>query len=188
MRKSTLEAAETRRRIVSAAAEAFRARGIEGASLAEVMSAAGLTHGGFYKHFDDKEQLVAEALAQAGRQLLGSIAEGAGKDGRPAIAESYLSAAHRDSPATGCPLAALGPELARAGDRVRAAGSEIVDALIAAMADSAPAGPGARPAAMLGVSVMVGAVILSRIAADRELSAEILQTARTHLAGAARAG
>src|SRR3954468_7509905 len=117
MRKSKAEAAETRKRIVAAAAAEFRKNGIVATGLADLMKAAGLTHGGFYKHFESKDQLVAEACAEAGRALGERVSANASK-GEPVA--SYLSARHRDDPAGGCPLAALGTELARCDGKTRA--------------------------------------------------------------------
>lgn len=117
MRKSKAEAAETRRRIIEVAAREFRRDGIHGASLADVMSAAGLSHGGFYRHFGSKEELVAEALAAAMESILeraGAAADLRGdKSGIDAIVDAYLAIDHRDERSAGCPLAGLGSELAR---------------------------------------------------------------------------
>jgi TetR/AcrR family transcriptional regulator, transcriptional repressor for nem operon len=118
MRKSREEAAETRKRIVRAAALQFREKGIAATGLAELMKTAGLTHGGFYKHFASKDQLVAEATAAAVDSLLKEMA--AHPTIKSAVA-AYLSNRHRDNPASGCPLAALGDELARSGKEARPA-------------------------------------------------------------------
>ena len=120
MRKSREEAAQTRKRIVEAASCEFRKNGIVATGLNDLMKAAGLTHGGFYKHFESKDQLVAEACAEAVEtaileSLAGAASEGAG------FAAAYLSTGHRDSPATGCPLSAIGSELARSDEKTRAA-------------------------------------------------------------------
>src|SRR5277367_6560830 len=117
MRKSREEAAETRKSIVRAAAREFRERGIVATGLADLMSAAGLTHGGFYKHFASKDQLVSEACSEALQIILEKLAA-AGSDGSGAVA-TYLSTDHRDDPAAGCPLAAIGSELARCDEKTR---------------------------------------------------------------------
>jgi TetR/AcrR family transcriptional regulator, transcriptional repressor for nem operon len=116
MRKSKEDAAETRRRIVTAAAGEFREHGIVTTGLADLMKAAGLTHGGFYKHFESKDQVVAEACVEAMRALLEKL------DAAPSMGSvlgSYLSPRHRDDPASGCPLSALGSELARSDEKTR---------------------------------------------------------------------
>src|SRR6266404_2948082 len=118
MRKSREEAAETRKRIVRAAARQFREKGIAAAGLAELMKAAGLTHGGFYKHFTSKDQLVAETTAAALDTLLEEM------DAHPTINAAvavYLSTRHRDNPPSGCPLAAIGSELSRSDKKAREA-------------------------------------------------------------------
>jgi len=92
------------------------------------MAAAGLTHGGFYRHFNSKDQIVAEACATAAEVLVGRLAASASKkspqSGLKTIASTYLSAAHRNDPSDGCPLAALGSEMARADEATRAAATE----------------------------------------------------------------
>src|SRR5271167_2314973 len=120
MRKSREEAARTRKRIVTAASGEFRKNGIVATGLADLMMAAGLTHGGFYKHFESKDQLVREACIEAVETAIleglgAAAAEGSG------AAATYLSTGHRDNPATGCPLSAIGSELARSDEKTRAA-------------------------------------------------------------------
>src|SRR5258707_6684946 len=125
MKKSKIETAETRRRIVKAAAAEFRRNGIHATGLCELMAAAGLTHGGFYRHFDSKDQLVAEACAAGMEAEVGGAAAcpDFGKGGLREIAASYPSTGHTDNPSEGCLLAGLGSELARSGDKTRGAGS-----------------------------------------------------------------
>ena len=124
MRKSRIEAAKTRERIVTAAAAEFRQHGIAGTGLADLMKAAGLTHGGFYRHFKSKDHLVAEACSAAVATMTERVAASAsGKRGRKSLETAvadYLSTEHRDNPRDGCPLAALGSEMARADTQTRA--------------------------------------------------------------------
>lgn len=113
----------TRRRIVTAASEAFRERGVEGMGLDEIMRRAGLTHGGFYAHFRDKSELVAEACAEAFDTAvinLDRIAAQAtpGKRARLLI-DSYLSAHHRDNRSSGCLIVAVGADIARLAGAAR---------------------------------------------------------------------
>ena len=138
MRKSREEAAETRKRIVKAAACEFRAKGVVATGLADLMKAAGLTHGGFYKHFESKDQLVAEAFADAVGEMLGRM------EAAPSVAAAvagYLSAQHRDHPASGCPLSAIGSELARADARTRDAATAGFERLVDLLAAKSR-GPG----------------------------------------------
>jgi TetR/AcrR family transcriptional repressor of nem operon len=188
MRKSKTAAAETRRRIVKTAAAEFRRKGINTTGLNDVMAAAGLTHGGFYRHFASKGQLIAEACAAA----LGAAAETnevpacpmLGKDGLDAMLAEYLSTDHRDNPSEGCVLAGLGSELARSDKETRAAATDgvlkLVDAFTGQYQRTDPRTAKAR--ALVAVSAMIGAVTLSRIVTDPKLSAAILQSTRKHLA------
>src|SRR5262249_2333085 len=125
MRKSRIEAAKTRERIVTAAAAEFRQHGIAATGLADLMKAAGLTHGGFDRHFASKDQLVAQAWEAEIGMMTERVASGAaGKRGRKGLeggVAGYLSTEHRENPRDGCPIAALGSEMARADTQTRAA-------------------------------------------------------------------
>ena len=179
MRKSREEAAQTRKRIVTAASEEFRKNGIVATGLNDLMRAAGLTHGGFYKHFASKDQLVAEACAEALKTILEMLAAAASEKG----AAAYLSTGHRDNPATGCPLSAIGSELARSDEKTRAAATagflKLVE-IVAAQFGKLPPAP-ARRRALVAVSTMIGALTMSRIVTDPELSAAILKEAEKSL-------
>jgi len=182
MRKSREEAAQTRKRIVTAASEEFRKNGIVATGLNDLMSAAGLTHGGFYKHFASKDQLVAEACAEAVETVICErLAAAASEKGGAAAA--YLSSDHRDDPATGCPLSAIGSELARSDEKTRAAATagflKLVEIMAGQFGKIPPAT--ARRRALVAVSTMIGALTMSRIVTDPELSAEILKEAEKSL-------
>jgi len=146
------------------------------------MSAAGLTHGGFYKHFESKDQLVAEACAEAVKTILEMLAATASEKGGAAAA--YLSTGHRDNPPTGCPLSAIGSELARSDEKTRAAATagflRLVEIMAAQLGKLPPAT--ARRRALVAVSTMIGALTMSRIVTDPELSANILKEAEMSLA------
>lgn len=178
MRKSREDAAETRKRIVEAAARQFRENGIAATGLAELMKAAGLTHGGFYKHFRSKDQLVAEATVAAADSLLQEMA--AHPTFKSAVA-AYLSTGHRDNPASGCPLAALGDELARSGKPARAAATAGFMRLADTLAGDACTAA-ARRRALVAAATMIGALTMSRVVSDPKLSAEILVAAEKSLA------
>jgi TetR/AcrR family transcriptional repressor of nem operon len=187
MRKSKQEAEATRQRIIMAAAAAFRENGIAGTGLSELMAAAGLTHGGFYRHFDSKDQVVAEACTAAAESLINQLAVSAfGKSpqrGLKTIVETYLSAAHRDEPADGCPLAALGSEMARGDERTRAAATQALLKLVEVIASQfGKTQPDvARRRALVAAATMIGALTMSRIVTDSELSAGILREAAKQL-------
>jgi TetR/AcrR family transcriptional repressor of nem operon len=149
--------------------------------IADLMKEVGLTVGGFYKHFDSRDDLVVEAL----RSALGTWrrqAEAAASGGPPLtytkLVDDYLSEAHRDHPGTGCPIGALAGEIARRGKRTRALFTEEIRNAFRLIADLTPGkdqGP-ARSRAILTLSALVGAIGLSRAISDEALSREILKT------------
>ncbi len=187
MRKSRVETAETRERIVSGASSLIREHGLSDVSVAQLMSNAGLTHGGFYAHFESREQLVAEAirfaLAQAAQRIYLSELKNGGHPGYARLIERYLSTAHRDNPQSGCVLASLGSELARSSDEARTVFSEGFGALVTLLAKLSPERtPKARRAHFLTViSALSGALVLARAVSGEEASEEILLAVRTTL-------
>jgi TetR/AcrR family transcriptional repressor of nem operon len=187
MRKSKQEAAATRQRIIKAAAAAFRKNGIAGTGLSDLMAAANLTHGGFYRHFDSKDQIVVEACTAAAESLVEQLAASASgkspQQGLNTIVKKYLSAAHRDGPEDGCPLAALGSELARGDNRTRAAATQAFLMLVGVIVSQFRKTPPdvARRRAFVAAATMIGALTMSRIVTDSELSADILREAEAQL-------
>src|ERR1700741_406049 len=153
MRKSREEAAETRKRIVGAAAREFRENGIVATGLADLMKAAGLTHGGVYKHFASKDQLVAEATVSALSDILDELAA------HPTVSSAvaaYLSTRHRDNPASGCPLAAIGSELSRSDAKAREAATAGFVRLVDILAGNAGTADAWRRA-LVAAATMIGA-------------------------------
>jgi TetR/AcrR family transcriptional regulator, transcriptional repressor for nem operon len=181
MRKSKEEAALTRKRIVTAAAEEFRRNGIVATGLNDLMKAAGLTHGGFYKHFESKDQLVTEACAEAVETMIEFVANAAA--GGTPVAKTYLSISQRDNPGAGCPLSAIGSELGRSNEKTRAVATagflKLVNIMARQFGKAKPSD--ARRRALVAVSTMIGAVTMSRMVTDPELSAEILREAEKSL-------
>lgn len=175
--------------IVEIAAQKMRESGTEGPGVAEIMKAAGLTHGGFYKHFDSRDDLVAEAVQAAvaqSREGFAEVVEGA-DDPLAAFVDWYLSPAHRDQPGTGCAVVALGADAARADERVRATYRGQVERYVAQMEELlGDEGEDVRRRAIAAVSEMVGAVLIARAVGDEELSEEILAAARADVAGASQ--
>jgi AcrR family transcriptional regulator len=167
----------TRQRIVDAAGRRFKQDGIEGAGVATVMSDAGLTNGAFYGHFESKEDLVANVLAdQLRAQRLSFDAQPSGRAGLEAFIRSYLSPQHRDQCADGCPSAALLDEIVR---RPAATKRIFSDELTVTMGDIASrldptAVEAARTDALALFGFMVGTLQLARALADRELSDRLL--------------
>ena len=191
MRKSKAETAETRCRIVECATSAIRQNGIEGTSLNELMAAAGLTHGGFYRHFDSKDQLVAEACERGFEAMVESVREACvlapasscegGSGSLAAIADAFLSTDHRDDRMAGCPFTSIGSELARADPATRRAATEGFQRTIELLARQfqATSPEAARSQAVPALSAMVGGITLSRIVDDATLSDTILSDVRS---------
>lgn len=181
MRKSKLAAAQTREAIVAAAADLIRRTGIAETSLADIMAAADLTHGGFYRHFRNKEHLVSEAISAAGDRTIASVGRNMAKGGLNATVDGYLSKSHRDSPTPTCPFAALGSEMARSGKETRAAATEVLEKFLVTLAGDAANRGQARNDAIVTFCTMMGAMTLARVVADNDLSSEILDRAKDHL-------
>jgi TetR/AcrR family transcriptional regulator, transcriptional repressor for nem operon len=185
MRYPASETAEKHERILKEAARLFRERGFGGAGVADIMKAAGLTHGAFYAHFPSKEALEAEAvecaLAQSEHRAEARMAKGS--DPKRAFLDSYLSAAHRDHPGSGCAIAALGAEVAR-DSAARKPFTQRVKHMIDGMAGRIQWKPrsAARRKAIHLLSASVGALVLARAVDDPGLSDEILESVRDGLA------
>lgn len=188
MRKSRQETAQTRQRIVEAASVEFRQNGIDGTGLAGLMAAAGLTHGGFYRHFESKDQVVAQACDVAVEALLTELKAEGDEGGFDALVSHYLSTAHRDALNKSCPFAALGCELARSSEPVRDVATQglerVVDLL--AVQSGSEQGDAARARGIVAMCTMMGALTLSRLVSHPAFSNEILATACAHLTGADR--
>jgi TetR/AcrR family transcriptional regulator, transcriptional repressor for nem operon len=188
MRVSREQAAENRERIVEIASRLFRERGFDGIGVADLMKAAGLTHGGFYGHFASKEDLMAQACARALQGSLPKMQEwvaGALDNPLAAVAAHYLSAAHCDKPGEGCALAALASEAARHNPPVRQALTEGMRLLVDFLAQLVPGRSKAarREKALATCASMVGAVVLARAMDDRALAEEILQSVSAAITG-----
>lgn len=175
---------ETHARIVRKASVRLREKGAHGIGVADLMKEAGLTHGGFYAHFDSREALVIEAFNYAmdrSTDRWRKLAEQTPPEKRfAAIVESYLTTIHRDDPGHGCAVPTLGPEIAREGAKARKAFAARLDEMIEMMADQLPELPrkAARAQAIAALSTMAGALVLSRVAGTGEFSEEILGAGR----------
>lgn len=176
MRVSSKEKERSRRRILAVAGRLMREKGIAGSSVSDIMTAAGMTHGGFYRHFASKEDLLAEALADSfeafARPLL-DVPEDTAQAAADAFRSRYLSAAHRASPGEGCPAAALGSDIARSDRGVQEAFRKGVNRIAEGLARARPEGEAARRAALRDLATMVGAMVLARAAGD-PLASEVL--------------
>jgi len=184
MRYPASETAKKHDKILKQAARLFRERGFDGAGVAEIMTAAGLTHGAFYAHFPSKDVLEAEAVdrafAQSARRVY-ALTANAG-DAKQAFLDSYLSGAHRDRPGTGCAMAALGPEIAResAARKPFTQGvKHMLDGMVRRFRWKRKGSE--RGNAIHLLSAAVGALILARAVDDPQLSDEILESVRDGL-------
>lgn len=172
-------------RILAAAVDLLRCRGLEHTGIAEVMRAAGLTHGGFYSHFERREAMLEEALADAfaadEARLMKAVRK-SGKQQRVAMIEAYLSPRHRDDPAHGCTAAALAGDVARSDEGVRRIFTGQLERYRDQIAGLIPTEPeAAKSHALFGIAAMIGALLLSRAVDDEALSDDILNSARHHL-------
>ena len=183
MRVTREKAAENRDRIVAAAARLFREEGFDGVGVDAIMKAAGLTHGGFYRHFASKDDLAAEAV---GRAFAAGAERQAGAGSLQEFVTGYLSPRHRDDRGDGCMVAALGSDMARQGSGVRGRFTAYIRDQLEKLADRIHVGSGAarREKAIATLAGLVGAMVLARAVDDPALSDEILTAARTALGGA----
>ena len=177
-------------RILSAASRKIRENGLDSLGVAELMKAVNLTHGGFYGHFASRDEMIVAGLERA--LLDGEAASTAGSRGKAArtvksILNGYLSTAHRDNPGTGCAIASVAGEAARAAPPVREVMAARLDRYLAAMAAAAGDEEGAEDFAAAAWSTMIGALLLSRIFAGSPKSDRILAAARNSVLAAEQA-
>ncbi len=182
MRLSAAEAQESRRRIIEGASKLFRERGVRSASVADAMQSAGMTHGGFYRHFESKDALVTAALSVAFDGFaLPLEARSAGTDGTALVKQfrqQYLSRAHVENPGDGCPMPSLAGDMAHASEEVRMEFDAGVQRMVDAIASSLEGSPRQRrEAAVREVALLVGAVALARACAP-QFSEEVLAACR----------
>src|SRR3954465_1996176 len=172
MRYSKQHKLETHARIVKKASVRLREKGAHGIGVADLMKDAGLTHGGFYAHFDSREALVIEAFGYAmdrSTERWRKIAEEKPRGKRLAtIVDSYLTPVHRDDPGHGCAVPALGAEIARESSKTRKAFAAKLEQMIDMLADQVLEVPrkSARKQAVAALATMMGTLVLSRIAGD----------------------
>jgi TetR/AcrR family transcriptional regulator, transcriptional repressor for nem operon len=193
MRVSRVQAEKNRLAVIDAAARLFRERGFNCIGLDEVMKAAGLTHGGFYKQFKSKEELTVEACNRAlatSVEVWAQTVKSAGADPFAALIRSYLSKSHRDDGGKGCPLVALGADAARNSPTLRRSFEAGIKAHLDVLDRTMPAvsAATARDSSIAALSMMIGALLMSRVVEDKALSRRILDAAARSLLAPARAG
>jgi len=188
MGNSRAEKAESHDRIVRMAAARFRETGVDGIGVADLMKDAGLTHGGFYRHFASREELVAEAVEHAlldGSQAVVAIANS--KLDRQALlvalVDGYLSVVHRDGLSTSCAVTTLAGDVLRCNDRTRSAYTQQVDTYLGVLTKliASDSQKSRRVKAITALSALVGAVSLARAVNDEKLSREILKSVADEL-------
>ncbi|MBB5770256.1 TetR/AcrR family transcriptional repressor of nem operon [Brevundimonas vesicularis] len=174
MKVSREQMAANRARILEEAGRLFRAKGFDEVSVAEVMKASGLTHGGFYGHFASKDDLIAQSIAHVFAK------SPPGEQELRQYSEAYLADAHRRNPGRGCPMAALASETARQSPQARRAMTDGIKAQIDRIASTFTEDQpeAARRRAIGTWSAMVGAMILARSSEDSDLADELLNQTR----------
>lgn len=173
-------------RIVTAAARAIRRGGFEGVGVADIMKEAGLTHGGFYAHFDSRNAMMAEAMDRAGQESAARLTQGMalrksrGASDLRALVEAYLSDRHLEDIEAGCPVAALACEVPRQSPEVQEAAAQRVHGLLAIVGRALPPDAPADSAALLA-SQLVGALLLARALGNKARGQALLKATRRSL-------
>src|ERR1700755_721543 len=191
MRYSREHKQETHARIVKKASVRLREKGAHGIGVADLMKEAGLTHGGFYAHFDSREALRIEAFAYAMDRSMDywrkSTAETSPDKRLAMIVDSYLTASHRDDPGRGCAVPTLGAEIARESPKARKAFAAKLDQMIEMLAEQIHGVPpkAARKQAVATLATMMGTIVLARIAGSGEFFDEVLGAGREGALGGA---
>ena len=183
MGHSQAEKAQSKERILSRAADQVRSAGLESISVGKLMRSVDLTHGGFYNHFGSRADLLAQALERALVEGRKSWLAAEGSDDKPRSFETtvrrFLSRSHRGSRATGCAVAALASDVARADEQSRAVMSRHIDDFVSQTIHSLASQD--EGDALLAVSAMVGALLLSRVQVDPKQSDALLKSVRERL-------
>ncbi|MGH8477009.1 MAG: TetR/AcrR family transcriptional regulator [Methylococcales bacterium] len=187
MKRSKQQTARTRREIIEAASALFRERGLDGVSVAELMDKVGLTHGGFYKHFDSKEALLAEAASAAFEESMhawrNAIETNQEQNPVRTLIDLYLSESHRKDLEHGCPVVSLGSEMTRSGGTVRTRFAKGIRAMSEAfesqLGDRSPAER--KEVAITIVACLVGAMVIARCCDNEKTAQSYLDAARARL-------
>ena len=180
---------ETHRKIVKDASRRVRSEGLTGAAVATVMKDTGLTHGGFYKHFESKDELLVESLHEAFGEIIDKLADAAEQAPRgeawKTIVKTYLSLEYCDEVERGCPMAALAPELARVDKKMK---PRVLAELVNYKDRMTPFMPGRRTAEkerafFVIFSTMTGAIQIARLLPERAMREKVLGGVREFLLG-----
>ena len=185
-RMSEAEKQKSHKRILDAAAAILRSQGVEATSVVDVMNSAGMTHGGFYRHFKSKEDLIAAAINHAADSVLSPVELGGEEAGRKQAAagyvSDYLSDSHRRNLANGCPLAAIAGEALREKGPVRSATEQAAQRTARILSETSET-PGTEDVAddlgLATLSVLVGTIVLSRLFQDNQDAERLLVLGRS---------
>lgn len=186
MKVSREQADENRLRVLDAAARLFRERGVDAVTVAEVMAAAGLTHGGFYANFASKSDLVMQATERAlveHADQWRAVIETADDNPFHALVRFYVTSLHRDAPGAGCALSALVVDVARSDRALQAVFASGLEGYVDLLASVAPGRTKEqrRQHALSAISAMIGALVLARATNHTVLSSEILRATSRQL-------
>ena len=183
MNQKTLQKQKSREAIAASAAALLRERGIKASSVMDVMKGAGLTVGGFYSHYDSKDDLFVETLRSAAASNWSNLlrcAKGNSPQARAlCVLRQYLSREHRDNKETGCLLPSTAPEVARQGEPYRSALEAELSSFVDSFASVIDCGRGSREKALGLIAMMYGALSLSRALAGTRLSDQFLEAAKS---------
>jgi TetR/AcrR family transcriptional repressor of nem operon len=187
MKVSRQQAEENRARVVDVAGTQFREHGFDGVGIADLMKAAGLTHGGFYANFASKDDLASEAAGRAIAETTARLKDGVQDAADPlaAVVDAYLSQEHRDALGSGCVLAALAADAARGSEKLRTAFEVGVENYLSLLLPLMPGKTEAerRVEAMSTLATMIGALVLARTVTSPELSQGLLAAAKQDILG-----
>jgi TetR/AcrR family transcriptional repressor of nem operon len=190
MRVSRAQAEANREAVINVASRLFREHGFDGIGLKDLMKGAGLTQGGFYKQFESKDDLAAQASKRAMESATRRWSTAAENSADPleAVVAFYLSEGHRQETSDGCPLVALGSDAARQSEEVRAPFQDGIEAHLQILDElmGKPEGVEPRYKAMAMLSLMVGAVTISRVLSDEAMSQDVLEAAADEVRRIAR--
>ena len=192
MRVSRAQAEANRETVINVASQLFRERGFDGIGLKELMKGAGLTQGGFYKQFESKDDLAALASRRAMENAARRWSSAAAESTSPleSVFDLYLSEGHREDVVDGCPLIALGSDAARQSPQVRKSFQDGIAVYLQALEGFMPPSSSvdAKTRALAVLSLMAGAVTISRILDDEQLSSALLEVAKAEVTRIATSG
>ena len=190
MKLSKEQAAANKQQIIETAVSSFKEHGVGAVGVSEIMKEAGFTHGGFYNHFESKEDLIAAAYAAAFEEGIAGVREVVKKGKLSSAIDNYLSVSQRDAPAKACPTAGLVTDAVRQNRQVRSAYTQGIADYVDAMQEKMKGASASvrRHKAMSTLAMMVGAMTMARAIGDanEELSVDFLDAAKAAIRGSVK--